>query len=72
MRRQWQARSSQISILMMTKRNTQRREKKAKDPRPAARRPVAVSPPKRRPVLLVLSALAVLLWTLFLAWMAWS
>jgi hypothetical protein len=57
---------------MAGKRDRQRGEKKASDPRPPARRPVAASPPKRRPVLLVLSALAVLLWTLFLAWMAWQ
>ncbi|HEX4144181.1 MAG TPA: hypothetical protein VHY91_11670 [Pirellulales bacterium] len=53
-------------------RDKQRRDKSAGDPRPPGRRPVAVDPPKRRPVLLFLSALAVLLWTLFLAWMAWQ
>jgi hypothetical protein len=50
----------------------QRSDKRAGNPRPAARSPVAVSPPKRRPWLLALSAAAVLLWTLFLAWMAWQ
>ena len=57
---------------MTAMRDQQRSEKRATAPRPALRRPVPVSPPKRRPVLLVLSALGVLVWTLFLAWMAWQ
>jgi len=57
---------------MTAMRDRQLSEKKVSAPRPAARPPVSVTPPKRRPVLLVLSALGVLGWTLFLAWMAWQ
>jgi hypothetical protein len=57
---------------MTAMQDRQRSDKRAGEARPAIRRPKAVDPPKRRPVLLAVSALAVLLWTLFLVWMAWS
>jgi hypothetical protein len=57
---------------MTAMRDQQRSEKRAIEPRPAVVRPLPVSPPKRRPWLLALSAAGVLAWTLFLAWMAWQ
>jgi hypothetical protein len=60
------------SLFMMAKRDPQRSEKQTAPSRPAARPPVSVDPPKRRPWLLAASAVGVLVWTLFLAWMAWQ
>jgi hypothetical protein len=57
---------------MTAKRNPQRDEPRGQRAQPALWREVVANPPQRRRWLLIASAAGVLLWTLFLAWMAWQ
>ena len=61
-----------VSHFMMAMQDQQRRERGGSDSRPAFKRSVSVDPPRRRLWVLVVSAAAVLAWTLFLVWMAWQ
>jgi hypothetical protein len=63
---------SSLPVLCMTTQRVSKRTEPPAAPAPKVTgRVIVANPPQRRRWLLILSAVAVLLWTLFLAWMAW-